>query len=183
MRAALEEVVRRKKLRKLAQWDLTDLTPERLAELRAPRVWLAGIVLLADTSAWAWSLEAGRPTLRTVFAERLEDGEITTCDAVVAELLFSVRSPEEFAFRRDRLSRLRRCPIREREWRRALDVMEELGRRSSLGHRAVQHQDLLIAAAAEAAGLPVLHYDEDYERIAAVTGQPAEWLAPEGSLR
>ena len=60
--------------------------------------------------------------------------------------------------------------------------MQELAQRSSLGHRAVKHQDLLIAAAAEAAGLPVLHYDQDFERIAAVTGQPVEWLAPRGSL-
>jgi len=40
----------------------------------------------------------------------------------------------------------------------------------------------LIAAAAEAAGLTVLHYDEDYDRIAAVTAQGASWLAPRGSL-
>jgi len=31
-------------------------------------------------------------------------------------------------------------------------------------------------ATAEAAGLPVLHYDEDFERIAEVTGQPTEWI-------
>jgi predicted nucleic acid-binding protein len=42
---------------------------------------------------------------------------------------------------------------------------------------------LLIAAAAEAAGVTVLHYDEDYDRIAKVTGQPTRWLAPAGSLR
>jgi hypothetical protein len=28
----------------------------------------------------------------------------------------------------------------------------------------------------------VLHYDEDYDRIAAVADQPCEWLAPRGSL-
>lgn len=37
VRAALADVVRREKLRQLAQWDLGDLTPERLGELRAPR--------------------------------------------------------------------------------------------------------------------------------------------------
>jgi Arc/MetJ family transcription regulator len=37
VRAALEDVVRRRKLRALAAWDLTDLTPERLGELRAAR--------------------------------------------------------------------------------------------------------------------------------------------------
>ena len=42
--------------------------------------------------------------------------------------------------------------------------------------------DLLIAAVAERAGLSVLYYDEDFDRIAAVTGQPTEWVVPRGSL-
>jgi predicted nucleic acid-binding protein len=52
-----------------------------------------------------------------------------------------------------------------------------------LGRRPVSPADLLIAAAAEAAGVAVLHYDADYDRIAEVTGQPTQWLAPKGSLR
>jgi predicted nucleic acid-binding protein len=40
----------------------------------------------------------------------------------------------------------------------------------------------LIAAAAERAEVPVLHYDEDFDRIAAVTGQATRWIAPRGSL-
>ena len=42
--------------------------------------------------------------------------------------------------------------------------------------------DLVVAAAAEAAGLAVLHYDADYDRIAALTQQPTEWVAPAGTL-
>ena len=42
---------------------------------------------------------------------------------------------------------------------------------------------LLIAAAAEAAGIGVRHYDEDYDRIAAIIGQQVRWLAPRGTLR
>lgn len=42
--------------------------------------------------------------------------------------------------------------------------------------------DLLIAAAAESLGLTVLHYDADFDRIAAVTGQPCEWVVPAGSV-
>jgi len=42
--------------------------------------------------------------------------------------------------------------------------------------------NLLIAAAAEAAGLPILHYDHDYDLIAAVTTQALPWLADRGSL-
>jgi hypothetical protein len=39
-----------------------------------------------------------------------------------------------------------------------------------------------VPAAAERVGLPVLHYDRDFELIAAVTGQPVRAIAPLGSL-
>jgi hypothetical protein len=42
--------------------------------------------------------------------------------------------------------------------------------------------DLLVAAAAEARGLTVLHYDADFDRIAEVTGQPCRWVVPAGSI-
>ncbi len=46
----------------------------------------------------------------------------------------------------------------------------------------MKHADLLIAACAEAAGLTLVHYDQDFDAIAAVTGQPMRWVAPQGSL-
>lgn len=49
-------------------------------------------------------------------------------------------------------------------------------------HRRVPPADLLIAAAAETADVPLVHYDRDYERIAAVTSLQHEWLVPDGSL-
>ena len=63
-----------------------------------------------------------------------------------------------------------------------LEVYERLARQGGLHHRSVRHPDLLIAAAAEARGIPVLHYDEDFDRIAAITGQPMRWIVPRGSL-
>lgn len=42
--------------------------------------------------------------------------------------------------------------------------------------------DLLVAAAAELAGVTVWHYDEDFDRIAQITGQPTLWIARRGSL-
>ncbi len=42
--------------------------------------------------------------------------------------------------------------------------------------------DLLIAAAAEARGLTVLHFDADFDRIAAITGQSSQWILPAGSI-
>ena len=43
-------------------------------------------------------------------------------------------------------------------------------------HRAPSIPDLIIAAAAELAGLTVLHLDKDFELIADITGQPTERL-------
>ncbi len=73
-------------------------------------------------------------------------------------------------------------PIRRREWDRAADVMHALAAQAPKRHRLVKVPDLLVAAAAEAAKVPVLHYDRDFETIAEVTGQPLRALAPLGSL-
>lgn len=49
-------------------------------------------------------------------------------------------------------------------------------------HRNFKPPDLIIAATAEVNGAVVLHDDQDFDRIAAITGQPTEWVAPQGSL-
>ncbi len=63
---------------------------------------------------------------------------------------------------------------------RAVDVQDALAARSA--HRGAKIADLLIAAAAEAAGLVVLHYDHDFALIASVTRQPLEWIVPPGKV-
>lgn len=65
-------------------------------------------------------------------------------------------------------------PIGPAAFERALAVQRLLAGKSQRGRKL---PDLLIAAVAEAAGLIVLHYDADFDRIAAVTGQPCEWVA------
>jgi predicted nuclease of predicted toxin-antitoxin system len=51
------------------------------------------------------------------------------------------------------------------------------------GHlRAAGVIDLITAAVAEHHGAVILHYDADFEHIAAVTGQPQVWIAPHGSI-
>jgi predicted nucleic acid-binding protein len=138
-------------------------------------------VELADTSAWIWTrVVAGE--LRKEFDEAIVEGAVATCDMVRLELLYSARNASEFRALRRELAALPDCPIAKEQWERALEVYEELAHRGGLHHRAVKHADLVIASAAEAAGVAVLHYDEDFERIAAVTGQPARWLAQRGSL-
>ena len=38
------------------------------------------------------------------------------------------------------------------------------------------------AAVAEHFGAVILHYDADFEHVAATTGQPHKWIAPRGTL-
>jgi len=51
-----------------------------------------------------------------------------------------------------------------------------------LHHRSVNIADLLIAACAADAAIGVLHYDEDFDRLADVLAFESRWIAPRGSL-
>ena len=61
----------------------------------------------------------------------------------------------------------------------AVDLQHALARR---GQHRVAIPDLVISAAAKHAGLIVLHYDADFERIAAIGGPAHEWVVPHGSV-
>ena len=138
------------------------------------------MIELADTSAWTNRHKS--PLIEGDFGERLEDGQIVTCDIVRIELLWSARDAADFAGMREELGALPTAPISARAWQRAIDILQQLAARGPLHHRQVTIPDTLIAAAAEEAGLPVLHYDRDFELIAEVTGQPVRAIAPLGSL-
>lgn len=62
---------------------------------------------------------------------------------------------------------------------RAKQVQRHLASKSQRGRKI---PDLLIAAAAEAEHLTVLHYDQDFDKIAKVTGQVCAWVLPAGSI-
>ena len=62
---------------------------------------------------------------------------------------------------------------------RAKQVQRLLAARSQRGRKI---PDLLIAAAAEAERLTVLHYDQDFDMIAEVTGQRCQWVAVAGTI-
>ncbi len=116
------------------------------------------------------------------FQDRLESGRIATCEMVELELLWSARDHADFAALREELGALARASIAPAVWQRAIDVFEILAAAGPLHHRRVKLADLLVAAAAESADMPVCHYDGDFDLIAEVTGQPVRAIAPLGSL-
>lgn len=135
---------------------------------------------LADTSAWTTRYKSAE--VAADFQERLESGHIATCEMVELELLWTARSHPDFVALREELGALVRASIAPGVWQRAVDVFEALAATGPLHHRQVKLPDLLIAAAAESAGMPVCHYDADFDLIAEVTGQPVRAIAPLGSL-
>ena len=135
-------------------------------------------LLLADTSVWA------RSTTGEV-AERFNDavarGRVAITPVVRLEVLFMAQGTAAYDRLRASLDALHQIPLDAEIADRAEEVQSQLARRA-MHHRSVGVNDLLIAASAEAAGVTVWHYDEDYDRIAAITGQPADWIVARGSV-
>lgn len=97
------------------------------------------------------------------------------------EQLFSARSGAEHRERRNQVElRYVRVSIDRRTFDRAIEVQGLLAERGQ--HRGANVPDLVVAAAAERAGLTVPHYDADFDLIATVTDQPVEWVVPRGSV-
>lgn len=136
-------------------------------------------LLLADTSAWHHS--SSRRVVER-WGRHLDEDLIATTAPVRLEFLFSARSGPDYDAVAREMSAVRRLPCGERSWERALEVQRRLAHKAALHHRSVKIPDLLVAAVAELEGAVVWHYDEDFDRIAEVTGQPVEWIAPRGSL-
>src|ERR1700726_1501614 len=96
-------------------------------------------------------------------------GQLWTCRLIDLEVLYASRA-RDVADVIDERRALPEAPITVEVMNRALQVAGAMA--TSGLHRGAKPVDLVIAAAAEAAGLAVLHYDDDYDRIASVTRQP-----------
>jgi len=131
---------------------------------------------LADKSALArFAVPAVAARLRPL----LEEGVIATCAIVDLEVLFSARNLAHYEAVREERRSLDAAPITPEVLDIAIALQHALAQR---GQHRVPIPDLLISASARAAGLVVLHYDADFERIAAVGGAPHEWVVPQGSV-
>jgi len=134
---------------------------------------------LADTSAWHRS---SHEAVALAWTQMLTRDTLATCAQVRLEILYSARSSHDYEQLAEELLALHQLPCGSEQFERALQVQRELARQGGLHHRSVKIPDLVIAASAEHAGAILWHYDEDYDRVSAITGQPTEWVAPRGSL-
>ena len=108
----------------------------------------------------------------------MANDSIALCDQVRLEILYSARSAYDYERLAMELGGLHAIPMDHSTYARALEVQHRLALVGGLHHRSVNIADLLIAASAEHADTVVLHHDHDFDRIADVTGQPTEWVAP-----
>jgi predicted nucleic acid-binding protein len=132
---------------------------------------------LVDESALA---RFPSPPVAAVLEPLFAAGRVATCGIIDLELLYSARNHGEMPVLRRERQALVQIPILPGDFERAMDVMTLLSQTGQ--HRSARIPDLILAATAERMGLPVLHYDQDFERIAAVTGQPTAWVVPRGTV-
>ena len=119
------------------------------------------------------------PAIRGAIEAGAERGELARAGISDLEIGYSARSAAEWDRLTDALQAFELVETTADHLRRARQVQRMLASKHQRGRKV---PDLLIAAAAEARGLTVLHYDADFDRIASVTGQSCEWVAPAGSV-
>lgn len=117
--------------------------------------------------------------IRAVIEPKLYRGELARASISDLEIGFAARSATEWDALAKSLRAFDLIETASDHIRRALQVQRLLAKRHQRGRKL---PDLLIAAAAELRGLAVLHYDADFDRIATVTGQSAEWVVKAGSV-
>jgi predicted nucleic acid-binding protein len=137
-----------------------------------------GKVLIADTSAWA---RASHPLIRDLWATALRGRQIATCSIVTLELLYSARDARELTIVEAEQALLRDVPVAASAQRAAIGALRDLASDGPGQHR-VPLADALIAAAAQDAGVDVLHYDHHYDRLAQALHFTSVWVAPPGAL-
>jgi predicted nucleic acid-binding protein len=135
---------------------------------------------LVDTAVWTWARDRRFPALAEWFNTEVRTGRVLVCDLVVLELIRLTPNEQRARELAARLSAFDTLAMPQSLWTQTREA--QLSMAASADHRHVPPTDLVIAATAALANVPLVHYDRDYERIAAVTGQEHLWFVPDGAL-
>jgi predicted nucleic acid-binding protein len=95
------------------------------------------------------------------------------------EICYCASNGEEWKTLKSALDAFRRIDIEPHHFTRAGQIQQRLAASGLKGRKV---PDLLIAAAAEAHSLILIHYDADFDHISSITGQTCEWILPQGSV-
>lgn len=139
-------------------------------------------MLLLDNSAWARIANGvlGDERSETI-ASWVERRELATCLPFLLEAGYSARAAADHRTMMAELELLPRIPLTPEVEKQALQAQRDL---AAMGHHRLAPVDIVIAACAHDAEAGVLHYDRDYDILAARTSLEfhSEWLAPSGTL-
>ncbi|MGH2904837.1 MAG: PIN domain-containing protein [Solirubrobacteraceae bacterium] len=139
-------------------------------------------MLLLDNSAWLRIVDGALDDERAgVLAGWIEQRHLGACLPFLLEAGYSARLATDHQSLMATLDLLPRVQITPGAEDLALQAQREL---ANVGHHRLAPLDLIIAACAHEAGAGVLHYDRDYDVIAARTCLEfeSEWLATPGTL-
>lgn len=139
------------------------------------RLWDGSGPVLADTSAW---MEARRDAKgRKLLLEAIERGEVRWCWPVRYELMVDARGADGIAAVERTLEGLREIPVDRGVQRAVLATMRELATAGTHGAHRFPLTDLTVAAAAQQAGIDILHFDQHLERLGDHLGVESHWIS------
>lgn len=118
-------------------------------------------------------------SVRAVVEPLADEARVGRAGMTDLEVGFSSRNAREWDQDMADLAAFELVETTAQHVQRARQVQRMLAARSQRGRKV---PDLLIAAAAEQAGLTLLHYDSDFDLIAKVTGQRCRWVVPAGTI-
>ena len=138
----------------------------------------AGTLYLIDTSVLS---RIRVPSVQKIVSGLIFEEVAATCATIDLEIGYSGRNEAEVRSAADaRRSHYRNLDLTEPIVARARATQLHMAARGH--HRAAGVIDLLTAAVAAHYDAVLLHYDSDFEHIAAVTGQPHLWISTRGTL-
>jgi predicted nucleic acid-binding protein len=140
--------------------------------------------LLLDMSAWGRVLLDRLPgDDQARFEQAVRDGDVLACEPFLLEALYSARDAVDHARLHKHLATLPFAASAASTLPLALASQARLARTPGVSHR-VKPIDLVLSAIADEQALGILHYDHDYDVIAAHSGLRLRsvWIAPRGSM-
>ncbi len=139
------------------------------------QLWTGEGPVLADTSAWVAA--RAHPEARERFLTAVERGDLAWCWPVRYELTVDAQGEEQIAAVDRSFEGLREIAVDRALQRGVLAAMRELARRGSHGAHRLPLADLTVAIAAQQSGLPVVHFDRHFDRLAGPLRIDALWIA------
>ena len=131
---------------------------------------IGGPMLIADTSAWIEWLRKTGSTTHLAFRQAFGDDLVLLPEPVKAELIFGARSRDDVTSLRQLLETVDLELVHPRDDFESATELFHTARQRGVTVRGIM--DCLIAAMALRLGLPLLHHDRDFARLAPVIELP-----------